>query len=233
MISQYNLENEFIQEDAFNIFPNMEDESVDLTITSLPDISQTPFGKDIPKYQELQNNACNEMARVTKPEGFVVISQTDRKINGEILPNHITYYNAMLRNGYKLKDYKIMVRNYPVDKRDMYYFNYQHCLIFTKTGTISRSGDWLKNILIYETKRLGNIKGPFNLYVWNDNFIKLLIEYLSKEGDLVFDPFSGSGIVPWIAKEQNRRYLGIELDKEVFEKSYFNRLDLLDKFGKS
>ena len=86
------------------------------------------YGKDVKKYQVLQNQACDEMARTTKDDGFVVISQTDRKINGEILPNHITYYNAMLRNGYVLKDYKIMVRNYPVDKRDMYYFNYQHCL---------------------------------------------------------------------------------------------------------
>ena len=59
------------------------------------------------------------MARITKPKGFVVISQTDRKINGEILPNHITYYQAMIRNGFKLKDYKIMVRNNPVDKRDL------------------------------------------------------------------------------------------------------------------
>ena len=90
----------------------------------------------------------------------------------------------------------------------------------------------MKNILVYETKRLGNIKGPFNLYVWNENFIKLMIEHLTKDGDLVFDPFAGSGIVPWIAKQKNRKYLGIELDKEVFEKSYFNRLDLLDRFGK-
>ena len=141
------------------------------------------------------------MARTTKDDGFVVISQTDRKINGEILPNHITYYNAMLRNGYVLKDYKIMVRNNPVDKRDMYYFNYQHCLVFTKKGVIKRSGDWLKNILVYETKRLGNVKGPFNLYVWNDNFIKLVIEYLSKEQDIVSDPFAGSGVVLGLQKK--------------------------------
>ena len=172
------------------------------------------------------------MARITKDEGFVVISQTDRKINGEILPNHITYHQAMIRNGFKLKDYKIMVRNTPVEKRDMYYFNYQHTLVFTKKGTIKRGGDWLKNILVYETKRLGNIKGPFNLYVWNDNFIKLIVDYLSKENQIVFDPFAGSGIVPWIAKEMKRQYIGVELDKEVFDKSYFNRLDLLDKFGK-
>ena len=138
----------------------------------------------------------------------------------------------MLINGFALKEYKIMVRNHPVDKRDMYYFNYQHTLVFTKKGTIKRSGDWLKNILVYDTKRLGNVKGPFNLYVWNDNFIKLVVDYLSKENQIVFDPFAGSGIVPWIAKEMRRRYIGIELDKEVFDKSYFNRLDLLDKFGK-
>ena len=171
-----NIINNFIHGDAFDVFKQMPDQSVNLTFTSLPDISQTPYGKDVKKYQVLQNQACDEMARTTKDDGFVVISQTDRKINGEILPNHITYYNAMLRNGYVLKDYKIMVRNYPVDKRDMYYFNYQHCLVFTKKGTIKRSGDWLKNILVYDTKRLGNVKGPFNLYVWNDNFIKLVIE---------------------------------------------------------
>ena len=227
-----NIINNFIHGDAFDVFKQMPDQSVNLTFTSLPDISQTPYGKDVKKYQVLQNQACDEMARTTKDDGFVVISQTDRKINGEILPNHITYYNAMLRNGYVLKDYKIMVRNYPVDKRDMYYFNYQHCLVFTKKGTIKRSGDWLKNILVYDTKRLGNVKGPFNLYVWNDNFIKLVIEYLSKEQDIVSDPFAGSGVVPWIAKEMRRQYIGVELDKEVYDKSYLKRLDLLDRFGK-
>ena len=81
---------------------------------------------------------------LVKDDGFILIAQTDRKINGEILPNHITYYNAMIDYGWKLKDYKIVVRNHPVEKRDMYTFNYQHCLIFTKTGTIKRAGDYLK-----------------------------------------------------------------------------------------
>ena len=136
----------------------------------------------------------------------------------------------MIRNGFKLKDYKIMVRNNPVDKRDMYYFNYQHTLVFTKEGTIKRSGDWLKNIMIYETQRLGNIKGPFNLYVWNNEFIKLILEYLSKEGDKVIDTFAGSGVVPFIAKKMKRKYLGIELDKEVYDKSLFFRTEPLEEY---
>jgi|TARA_Y100000590_G_scaffold406337_1_gene495427 DNA modification methylase len=216
--------NQFVCDDAFNIFPKIKDQSVDLTFTSLPDISQGPWGKDIKEYQAFQNKSCDEMARITKPKGFVVISQTDRKINGEILPNHITYYQAMIRNGFKLKDYKIMVRNNPVDKRDMYYFNYQHTLVFTKEGTIKRGGDWLKNIMVYETQRMGNMKGPLNLYVWNEHFIRLILEYLSKENDKVIDPFAGSGVVPYIAKKMKRQYYGIELDKEVYDNSLFKRV---------
>jgi len=217
--------NQFVNDDAFNVFPKIDDNCVDLTFTSLPDISQTPFQKDIAKYQELQNNACDEMSRITKPNGFVVISQTDRKINGEI-----TYHNAMTRNGFKLKDYKIMVRNYPVDKKDMYYFNYQHCLIFTKKGTIKRNGEFLKNILVYDTVKMKNMKGPLQLYVWNEKFIKLMINYLSKDNDKIFDPFAGSGIVPYIAKNLNRQYLGCEISEEVYNESIMKKNNTLDEF---
>ena len=222
--------NQFVNDDAFNVFPKIDDNCVDLTFTSLPDISQTPFQKDIAKYQELQNTACDEMSRITKPNGFVVISQTDRKINGEILTNHITYHNAMTRNGFKLKDYKIMVRNYPVDKKDMYYFNYQHCLIFTKKGTIKRSGEFLKNILVYDTVKMKNMKGPLQLYVWNEKFIKLMINYLSKDNDKIFDPFAGSGIVQYIAKNLNRQYLGCEISEEVYNESIMKKNNTLDEF---
>ena len=216
--------NQFVNDDAFNVFPKIDDNCVDLTFTSLPDISQTPFQKDLPKYQELQNNACDEMTRITKPNGFVVISQTDRKINGEILTNHITYHNAMTRNGFKLKDYKIMIRNYPVDKKDMYYFNYQHCLIFTKKATIKRGGEFLKNILVYDTIKMKNVKGSLQSYVWNENFIKLMINYLSKDNDKIFDPFAGSGIVPYIAKNLNRQYLGCEISEEVYNESIMKKM---------
>lgn len=41
-----------------------------------------------------------------------------------------------------------------------------------------------------------------------------LILASSKEGDLVFDPFLGSGTAAVVAKKLNRRYLGIEINKE-------------------
>ena len=141
--------NQFVHGDCYNVMAEIDPGSVDLVFTSPPDISQTEYDKDIQSYQEFQQKACREFSRITKDDGFVLIAQTDRKINGEILTNHITYYQSMVELGWKLKDYKIVVRNHPVEKRDMYTFNYQHCLVFTRTGTIKRAGDFLKGIYCF------------------------------------------------------------------------------------
>ena len=222
--------NQFVQGDAFEIMPEMEDGSVDFLFTSPPDISQTEFEKDIESFKSFQQRFLEQFSRLVKDNGFILICQTDRKINAEILSNHITYCNGLSGLGWKLKDYKIIVRNHPVDKKDMYYFNYQHCLIFTKTGTIKRGGEFLRNILVYDTKRMGSSKGPFNFYVWPEAFCKLMIEYLSKENEGVFDPFAGSGIVPYVARNMNRKYLGIELKEDLFDASIMKTKTLSEFF---
>ena len=211
--------NQFVNGDCFEILEPIENQSVDLVFTSPPDISQTDWGKDIEMYKLFQRRACSHFNAMVKDDGFVLIAQTDRKINGEILPNHITYYNAMVDYGWKLKDYKIVVRNHPVEKRDMYTFNYQHCMIFTKTGTIKRAGDFLKGIMVYETHKMKGFKGPMQLHMWNENFIELMLDYLTKENDKVVDPFAGSGVVPYVARGKGRQWLGIELDEDVYNAS--------------
>src|SRR6185369_4982860 len=48
---------------------------------------------------------------------------------------------------------------------------------------------------------------------------KLLAKILlasSKEGNLVFDPFNGSGTTTVVAKKLGRRYLGVEIDESYF-----------------
>ncbi len=211
--------NQFLRCDATDLMREVEDKSVDLIFSSLPDISQTHYNTDTLNYKVFQANVMKQFARMVKDDGFVVVSQTDRKINGEILANHITYSNALSECGMKMKDYKIVVRNVPVDKRDMYYFNYQQCVIFTRKGTIKRSGDFLKNILIYNTERIGHIKGALNSYMWPQQFCRMIIDKLTEEGEKVLDPFAASDIALQVAKEMNRQYLGCELNKEVYDNS--------------
>jgi len=49
--------------------------------------------------------------------------------------------------------------------------------------------------------------------------IRELIKKYTKEGDLVLDPFCGSGTIPLVCKQLNRKYIGIEINQEYYEKS--------------
>ena len=206
------MRNDYILGDAFVELAKLEDKSVDLVFTSIADFSESKSA-DVDDYQGFRSKALNELARIVKDSGFVVTCQTDRKINAQIMPNHISDYNTMIGLGFKLKDYKIIVRN-KIESKNMYRFNYQHMNIFTKTGTIKRSGDWLRDILVYQS----NMREK--QYVWNEDFVKLTLEYLSKEGDFVVDPFAGAGIVPYICKRMKRECLATEIVPEIYNENY-------------
>ena len=51
------------------------------------------------------------------------------------------------------------------------------------------------------------------------NVIESLIKIHSNEGDLVFDPFSGSGTTALACKNTERKFIGSEIDKIYFEKA--------------
>ena len=58
----------------------------------------------------------------------------------------------------------------------------------------------------------------------NKNDKELLRRLHVKDNDKIFDPFSGSGIVPYIAKNLNRQYLGCEISEEVYNESIMKKM---------
>ncbi|MFQ3610323.1 MAG: site-specific DNA-methyltransferase [Fimbriimonadales bacterium] len=60
----------------------------------------------------------------------------------------------------------------------------------------------------------GDVKTPTKLpYA----LVEKILQYSSKEGDLVLDPFLGSGQVAVVAKAMGRRYLGFEIVPEYYQ----------------
>jgi DNA modification methylase len=43
------------------------------------------------------------------------------------------------------------------------------------------------------------------------------VKYLSREGDVVLDPFAGSGTTCLLARKNNRKYIGIEIDPKYID----------------
>lgn len=77
------------------------------------------------------------------------------------------------------------------------------------------------------------IKGSIHPAIYPLFIIKELIKLLSRPGDIVLDPFIGSGTTAIAAKELNRRYIGIDINKEYCEyaRKRLNNVEAEKSFG--
>lgn len=84
-------------------------------------------------------------------------------------------------------------------------------------GKMARLYDWWEiNQVKKDTKiRTGN---PHSCPI-PDELARRIILTTTEEGDLVVDPFCGSGTICRVAKENNRRYLGFDIDETYVEYS--------------
>ncbi len=129
-----------------------------------------------------------------------------------------------------------------VKDKNNYTFNADDILVETKTGAKRKLIDYRKN----PPQPYKNEKVPGN--VWNFNRVRYrmdeyenhptqkpismmerIIKASSNEGDLVLDPFSGSFTTCYVAKQNNRRFIGIEIQEEYI-KIGLRRLGLSDEF---
>ena len=215
--------NDYVLGDAFEGLAEIREASVDLVFTSLPDLSQTEWdAKSTDQYQGFQTRALAAISRIVKPSGFVVLCQTDRKVNAEVLCNHYWYMKTMFGFGWKLKDEKIVVRN-EVGLRDLYHFTYQYMSIFTQEGTFKRAGEWLRDIIVDQQEK--TVPGQ---YTWSQDFCRMVIEALCPVGGKVVDPFAAAGPVLFAAYSVDRSYWGAEICPERYNKDFHLFVDRLE-----
>jgi site-specific DNA-methyltransferase (adenine-specific) len=101
-------------------------------------------------------------------------------------------------------------KRYP-SKRGIVGHMHEQAFVLAK-GRPSKPSKRLPDVLPWEYS--GNGLHPTEKAV---SVVKPLIRAFSKQGDIVLDPFCGSGSTLLAAREIGRRFIGIEKDQRVFE----------------
>jgi len=122
----------------------------------------------------------------------------------------------------KPKTVNLLKRN-PVDKSkpDLYYIKKRGRDGKMKIAKVVKKNDViLDNVWVFYTGKNLNTKDTEAFQhpsIFHEKEIEMHIHTWSKEGDIILDPFCGSGTVPKIAIKMNRQFIGIDIVKEYCE----------------
>ncbi len=161
-------------------------------------------------YEIKQIKVINEMLRVLKPTGTICYNHKDRIFNFEvksplewILKTKAKYRQRITWDRCGMQAYN-PVRFYRVEE-DIYIL-----------GKEAKGFKWNKETAKYLS--IWRIVPNKNIYGHNATFPEELVERCIKaftdKGDIVLDPFNGTGTTTKVANDLNRKYIGIDLSKE-------------------
>lgn len=195
-----------LNDDCIEALKKVPDETVDLVVTDPPYLvnykdrsGRSIMGDDNGDWLE---PAFTQIHRVLKNNAFCISFYGWNEVD--------KFMNAWKDVGFKPVGHLVWYKNYASNSR---YLNYRHEQAF-----LLAKGDPPIPIMILDDIHpwtySGNELHPNQKSV---EIIKPLIAAFSRNGDLVLDPFAGSGTTALSAKITGRRYLAIEKDAEYYD----------------
>lgn len=227
--------------DCLEVMKTFPDNSVDLVVTSPPynnwrnrrtQANRSSYWKRTnivyenhndkesdDKYEQGQIDVLNEMLRILKPTGTICYNHKDRIFNFEvttpiswILKSNAVYRQRITWDRCGMQAYN-PVRFYRVEE-DIYIL-----------GKQAKGFKWNKDAAKYLS--VWRIPPNRNIYEHNATFpeeiVARCITAFTDVGDVVLDPYNGTGTTTKVACEMGRRYIGIDIS-EKYNKTAESRI---------
>jgi len=224
--------------DCIEIMKSIPDQSIDLIFADPPfnigikyDVHKDNMPYD--EYFKWSEQWISQTYRLLKNNGSIYIAIGD-EFAAEI--------NIILKKtGFYFRNWIIWYYTFGQNQRKKFNRAHTHILYFTKSKDEFTFND--KDIripsarqLIYKDKRanpLGKVPddvwqfsrvcGTFKERIGNhpcqmpEDLMELIIKTSSNEGDVILDPFGGTGTTASVAKRLNRKFITMDISKEYYE----------------
>jgi len=223
--------------DSKDIIKKIPDNSIDFILTDPPyNIGQHSTGNiplpgraamnnDVAEWDHIDFNPeewADEFIRILKPKGNLFIFTSYNQIG--------RWFNCLDKR-FDTSNFMIWHKTNPAPKIFKAGFLNSCEMIFTcwnKGHTwnfISQKEmhNFIESPICMRPERLNNPKHPAQKPV---SILKKMISIASNQGDIIFDPFMGVGSVGVAALELDRKYIGIEIDKDYYKEAR-NRIEEL------
>lgn len=160
-----------------------------------------------------------EVYDLLKPGGSLWVSGTQHNIFDIRL--------AMLKIGFKIQNIVIWhkVDPPPLIYKTRFQYSYEFliwgskgkCKTFNYEAMFKVNEQEMHDVWDIYAVRISEKKFGYHPTQKPEKLLERIILATSKEGDLVLDPFLGSGTTCYVAKKLNRRYIGIEKETNFFK----------------
>ena len=217
----------------------LDDDSVDMVFTSPPyniDLDTDNFDgrkKDVEFYEDdrtfseyvsFLNDVWTELDRVVKPNGHIFVNIGNRTEDHEIKPP-LWFLDVANRDFASFIVWKKHMAGYAslgMPERGQFYMSWEPILHFSNDrGHLPGSGN--NDVWEFPTAQKAGDDTGEHPAVFSTPLVTHAIQKTTSEGDTVLDPFMGSGTTAVAAIQNNRDYVGFELDEEGAYKPIIER----------
>jgi len=208
-----------IHGDCLKKMKDIPDNSVDCIITDPPYI-MTPQGNSCrPNY--MKSGMSTNLFDGQLPDFDIFFQQAYEKL---AVDSHFYCFsnvntlqmliNSGVRVGFKLSNILHMIKDTKMPNR--WYLKYTEMILFFRKGRAFPINDMTSRD--YEFVEMPTTKkGKLHISQKPSLYLEKLITNSSKEGDIILDPFMGSGSTGVACINTNRNFIGIEKDDKYFK----------------